>query len=159
MKIVLFQTILMRWTRHAEHGWRRRDKLILQWTPSYGRASAGRPTKTFLSQLCMNIGCSLEDPPEVIDDRDEWWWWYMCVCVCVYIYIYIYIYTGCCRKPLELCYSIYFSVFLVYYDHITCTIIALLTHFTQTLYCTHNNHKALAHSLHLTYTLHSPIKS
>ena len=34
-------------------------------------ASVGQPTKTHLQQLSTDIGCSQEDLPEVIDDRDE----------------------------------------------------------------------------------------
>ena len=40
------KTIKVRRTRYAGHCWRSRDKLIsdvLLWTPSYGRAKAGRP--------------------------------------------------------------------------------------------------------------------
>ena len=40
------KTIQVRWTRHAGHYWRNRDELIrdvLLWTPTYGRAKAGRP--------------------------------------------------------------------------------------------------------------------
>ena len=43
------KTIQVRRTRHAGHCWRSRDELIsdvLQWTPSYGRAKAGRPART-----------------------------------------------------------------------------------------------------------------
>ena len=45
------KTIKVRRTRHAGHCWRSRDELIsdvLLWTPSYGRAKAGRPTRTFI---------------------------------------------------------------------------------------------------------------
>ena len=45
---------------------------VLLWTPSHGRASIGRPARTYLQQLCMDTGCSLEDLLEAIDDRDEW---------------------------------------------------------------------------------------
>ena len=42
------KTIQARRTRHAGHCWRSRDELIsevLFWTPTYGRAKAGRPTR------------------------------------------------------------------------------------------------------------------
>ena len=32
----------------------------------------------YLQQLFTDTGCSLEDLPEALDDRDEWWervWW------------------------------------------------------------------------------------
>ena len=43
------KTIQVRRTRHAGHCWRRKDELIsdvLLWTPTYGRAKAGRPART-----------------------------------------------------------------------------------------------------------------
>ena len=95
-----------------------RDELIrdvLLWTPTHGRAKAGRPARTYIQQLCEDTGCCPEDLPRAMNDREEWrervrdiratraiWWYiyiYVCVCVCVcanvyiYIYIYIYIYT------------------------------------------------------------------
>ena len=99
------KAIQVRRTRHAGHCWRSRDELIsdvLLWTPSYGRAKAGQPTWTYIQQLCENMGCSPEDLPRAMNDREEWrervrdihaghttwwwweWWWY------IYIYIYIY---------------------------------------------------------------------
>ena len=45
------KTIQVRRSRHAEHCWRSRDKLIsdvLLWTPTYGRAKAGRPARTYI---------------------------------------------------------------------------------------------------------------
>ena len=44
------KTIQVRRTRHAGHCWRSRDELIsdvLLWTPTYGRAKAGRPARTY----------------------------------------------------------------------------------------------------------------
>ena len=59
------------------------------WTPSHGRAKAGRPARIYVQQLCADKGCSLEDLPEAMDDREEWrervreihadgatWWWW-----------------------------------------------------------------------------------
>ena len=48
------KTIQVRRTRHAGHDWRSRDELIsdvLLWTPTYGRAKAGRPAGTYIQQL------------------------------------------------------------------------------------------------------------
>ena len=45
------KTIQVRRTRHAGHCWRSRDELItnvFQWTPTYGRAKAGRPAWTYI---------------------------------------------------------------------------------------------------------------
>ena len=103
------KTIQGRRTTHAGHCWRSRDKLIsdvLLWTPTYGRAKAGRPVQTYIQQLCEDTGCGPEDLPEAINDREKWrervrdiracgttwWWWY------IYIYIYIYIYKECERE-------------------------------------------------------------
>ena len=71
--------------------WWSRDVLIsdvLLWTPTYGRSKAGRPARTYIQQLCEDTGCSPEDLPEVMNDREEWpervrnirasgtWWWW-----------------------------------------------------------------------------------
>ena len=69
------KTIQVRRTRHAGHCWRSRDLLIndvLLWTPTYGRAKAGQPAQTYIQQLCEDMGCSSEDLPEVINDREKW---------------------------------------------------------------------------------------
>ena len=86
------KTIQVRRTRHAGHCWRSRDELIsdvLLWTPTYGRAKAGRPARTYIQQLCEDTGCSPEDLPEAMNDREKWrervrdiratsttWWWW-----------------------------------------------------------------------------------
>ena len=49
------KNIRVRRTRHAGHCWRSWDELIsdvLLWTPTYGRAKAGRPATTYVQQLC-----------------------------------------------------------------------------------------------------------
>ena len=87
------KTIQVRQTRHAGHCWRSRDELInhvLLWTPTHGRAKAGRPARTCIQQLCEDTGCCPEDLPEAMNDREKWrervrdirassrtwWWWY-----------------------------------------------------------------------------------
>ena len=65
----------VRRTRHARHCRRSRDELIsdiLLWTPSHGRAKWGRPARTYLQHLCADTGCSLEDLPEVMNEREGW---------------------------------------------------------------------------------------
>ena len=67
------KTIKIRRTRHAGHCWRSRDELIsniLSWTPSHGRAKAGRPARTYIQQVCVDMGCTPEDRPEAMDDRE-----------------------------------------------------------------------------------------
>ena len=91
----IMKTIKVRWTRHAGHCWRSRDKLIsdvLLWTPSYGQAKAGPPAQTNIQQLCEDTGCSPEDLQAAMNNRKEWqervrdiradgtawwWWWYL----------------------------------------------------------------------------------
>ena len=116
------KTIQVRRTRHAGHCWRSRDELIrdvLLWTPTHGRAKAGRPARTYIQQLCEDTGCCPEDLPRAMNDREEWrervrdiratsaiWWWYLhkfvcthvrkrecifaCLHVCMCVYAYIY---------------------------------------------------------------------
>ena len=90
------KTIQVRRTRNAEHWWRSRDELIsnvLLWTPTYGRAKAGLPAQRYIQQLCKDTGCSPEDLPETMNDREKrrervrairasgtiwWWWWWVC---------------------------------------------------------------------------------
>ena len=86
------KTIKVRRTRHAGHYWGSRGEFIsdvLLWTPSHGRAKAGRPARTYIQQLCEDTGCSPEDLSEAMNDREEWrervrdiraggttWWWW-----------------------------------------------------------------------------------
>ena len=89
------KTIQVRRTRRAGHSWRIKDELIsdvLLWTPAYGQAKAGRPARTYIEQLCEDTGCSPEDLPKAMNDREKWrerirdirasgmiwwwWWWY-----------------------------------------------------------------------------------
>ena len=46
---------------------------MLLWTPSHRREKAERPARNYIQQLCADTGCSLEELPEEIDDRDGWW--------------------------------------------------------------------------------------
>ena len=69
------KTIQARRTRHAGPCWRSRDELmndVLQWTPKFRRAKAGRPARTYIQQLCEDTGCCPEDLPEVMNDREKW---------------------------------------------------------------------------------------
>ena len=86
------KTIQVRRTRHAGRCWRSRDELIrdvLLWTPSHGRAEAGRSARTYIQQLCEDTRCCPEDLPRMMNDREEWrervkdihatsttWWWW-----------------------------------------------------------------------------------
>ncbi len=45
---------------------------VLLCTSTDEGASVGRPASTYLHQLCADTGCSLEDLPGAMDDRDRW---------------------------------------------------------------------------------------
>ena len=76
----------------------------------YGPAKAGQPARTYIQQLCEDMGYSPEDLPEAMNDRKKWqervrdicasgttwWWWWW------YIYIYIYI----CFNTLNMCFNL-----------------------------------------------------
>ena len=69
------KTIQVRRTRHAGHCWRSRDELTMMYSyepPTYGWAKAGRPARTYIQQLCEDTGCSPEDLPEAMNDREKW---------------------------------------------------------------------------------------
>ena len=67
------KTIQVRGTRHARHCWRSRDELISDVLyVLYGRAKAERPARICIQQLCEDTGCSPEDLPESMNDREEW---------------------------------------------------------------------------------------
>ena len=72
---LITKTIKFRRTTHARHCWRSRDELIsdvLLWTPTYGRAKAGRLAGIYIQLLCEDTGCSLEDLLEAMNDREKW---------------------------------------------------------------------------------------
>ena len=67
------------------------DELISDGPPTYGRANAGRPARTYVQQLCENTGCSPEGQPEATNEREKWrervrdirasgttWWRFKC---------------------------------------------------------------------------------
>ena len=69
------KTIQVRRTRHAGYCWRSRGELIsdvLLWTPAFGRAKARRLARKCIQQLCEDTGCSPEDLPEAMNDREKW---------------------------------------------------------------------------------------
>ena len=56
--------IQVRRTRHAGHCWISSNELlsdILLWTPSHGRAKAGRQDRTYKRQLCADTGSNPEE--------------------------------------------------------------------------------------------------
>ena len=74
-RLPITKTIKIRRTRHAGYCWKSTDELIsdvLLWTPSQGRAKAGRPAQTYIQKLCADTGCSPEDLPGAMDDSEGW---------------------------------------------------------------------------------------
>ena len=67
VKISLEKSIQIRQTRHAGHCWRSRDELI----SDVLQAKAGRPAWTYIQQFCEGTGCSPEDQPEAMNDREN----------------------------------------------------------------------------------------
>ena len=66
------KTIQVRRARHAGHCWRSRDELIsdvLLWTPTHAVQKQGRPARTYIQQLCEDMGCCPEDLPRVMNER------------------------------------------------------------------------------------------
>ena len=91
------QIIRVRWTSDTGHCWRSRDELICELLLHID-TSVGWQVKTYLHQLCADIGCRLEDLPRAMNDKDRWRMWvkgiyassmtmmiYACF-VCVYMY-------------------------------------------------------------------------
>ena len=101
------KTIQVRRTRHAGHYWRSMDELIsdvLLWTPTYGRAKAGRPARTYIQQLLRIRDVALKTCWRrwTIERRDERGSGISVLAarhddddddLYIYIYIYIYIYA------------------------------------------------------------------
>ena len=72
---LLHSCVVPRWTTHAGHCWRSKDKLInevLLWTPSHGHTSVSWSARTYLHWFCVDTGSNLDDLPGVMDDRDRW---------------------------------------------------------------------------------------
>ena len=133
------KTIQVRRTRHAGHCWRSKDELIsdvLLWTPTYGRAKAGRPARTYIQQLCEDTGCNPEDLPEAMNDREKWrervrdiraggttwwwWWWYIFVLATFNYVDYVFWVTSEVFFSFEFCFWIFKSIGFPFNNYITC---------------------------------------
>ena len=71
----IMKTIQVRRARHTGHCWRSKVELIndvLLWTYTYGQAKVGRPARTYIQLLYEDTGCSPEDLPEAMNDREKW---------------------------------------------------------------------------------------
>ena len=102
----IMKTIKVTRTRQTGHSWRSKDELIsdiLLWTPSHGWAKVWRPARTYIQQLCVDTGYSLEDLLGAMDEIDEWrervreihagsaiwWWWWWFLPLCVFLFLII----------------------------------------------------------------------
>ena len=74
----IYKIIQIRQAKHAGPCWKSKNELIqvvcdvLLWTPPHERANVGRPTRTYLQQLCADTGCSLEELPGAMHSRNRW---------------------------------------------------------------------------------------
>ena len=62
-------------TRFAGHCWRSKDEIIsdvLLWTLKHGHTRVGRLCKTYIKQICEDIGCQPEDLSHAMEDRADW---------------------------------------------------------------------------------------
>ena len=121
------KTIQVRWTRHAGHCWRSKDKLIsdvLLWTPAYGQVKAGRPARTYIQQLCEDTGCNPEDLPEAMNNWEKWgervrdiragsttwwWWWWLTIISCSCIFLLISVLNSCLT-------NVFYKLFQFFWD-------------------------------------------
>ena len=65
---------LYRQTRPTGNCWRSKEELrsdMLLRTPSHGRAKVGRPSKTYIQQLCTNTENSLKDFLGAMGNRER----------------------------------------------------------------------------------------
>ena len=60
-------------SKYARHCWRIKD--VILWITAHRRTSVSQPEKTYMHPHYADTGGSLEDPPEAVDDRNEWWKW------------------------------------------------------------------------------------
>ena len=68
------KTIHVKRAVHVGHSWRSKVEFIsdiLPCTLQRGRSRVGRIARTYRQQLCTDIGCSMEDIPRAMDNRDE----------------------------------------------------------------------------------------
>ena len=86
------KTIQVRWTRQTGHCLRSRDKLIsdvLLWTPTYGRAKAGQPARTYIHTAHVALKtCQRRWTIGRSAGGTTWWWWWFQVLV-IHFYLKI----------------------------------------------------------------------
>ena len=61
--------------KFAGHCWRSKEELasdVLLWTPLHGKSRVGRPAITYVDQLMRDTGCTIDELPTAMQDRDGW---------------------------------------------------------------------------------------
>ena len=69
------QSIRQQRMRFVGHSFRSKEELagdVLLWQPKHGKQSTGRPKKSYIDQLISDTGCSYQELPTAMGDRDEW---------------------------------------------------------------------------------------
>ena len=67
-------TIRQHRLRFVGHCWRSKEEIVSDvplWQPSHGKRERGRPA-TFISLLMNDTGCTIEELPNAMDNREEW---------------------------------------------------------------------------------------
>ena len=75
LRPLITKTIKVRRSRNARECKRIGDELISDiflWTPSHEQAKVGRQTRTYIQQLPVDTGSSLEVLPGAMNDKDMW---------------------------------------------------------------------------------------
>ena len=71
----LSRTIVKARMRFAGHCYRSKEELVsevLMWKPSHGKASVGRPPKTYVQQLAVDAGCDTTELHGLMLNRNLW---------------------------------------------------------------------------------------
>ena len=58
---------------------------ILLWTTIHGHSSLDQPTKIYISHLCIDTRCCVEDLLKTVTDRDGWQERVKQICVLTYL--------------------------------------------------------------------------
>ena len=71
----LTSIILIRRTRFAGHCYRSEEEIVkdvLLWTANHGTTNIGRPRKTYVKQICDDMGMTTEELKTAMKDRMTW---------------------------------------------------------------------------------------
>ena len=66
----------MRRLQHVGHCYRHRKEEVagdlILWEPKHGKRNVGRPQLNYVKVLKEDVGCELDDMPNLMSDRDRW---------------------------------------------------------------------------------------